>query len=218
MRQNAIIPGSLEGLSTAVEVEIWEGYLLRNNTGVGKALCTYSLDNGPLNESEAGNLTFRFMLFDWQNNIQDLLARNNIHFAILRKEEADMLHRLLKKNIFVAEDDPNILLCLQTILENAGYHVRVSACGAPVVEGNFSSIDLFILDNQMPDINGVEVCRFLRSQSRTRDTPVILISAIPNCGNEALNAGADDYIVKPFHMHYLLNVVAKFMRRTGREG
>lgn len=214
MDRIVVIPGSQEGLPTAVEVEIWEGYLLRNKTGVGKALCTYSLDNGPLHESEAGNLRFRFALFDWQKNIHDLLVRNNIHFDILREEDADILLHLLKKNIFVAEDDPDILLCLRTILQDAGYHVRVSARGTPVVEGNFSSIDLFILDNKMPDINGVDVCRFLRSQPRTRETPVILISAVPNCAEQAFSAGADDYIVKPFHMHYLLNVVAKFMKRT----
>lgn len=213
MIPHAVTPGSSEWLPTAVEVEIWEGYLLRNKTGVGKALCTYSLDNGPLNESEGGKLTFRFTLFDWEKNIERLLVRNNIHFDIVKQEEADTLHHLLKKNIFVAEDDPDILLCLRTILEDAGYHVRVASRGTPVVEGNYSSIDLFILDKMMPDIDGVKICRFLRSQSQTRETPVILISAVPDSGNEALKAGANDYIQKPFHMHYLLNLVAKFMRR-----
>lgn len=215
MNPHAITPGSLEWLPTAVEVEIWEGYLLRNKTEVGKSLCTYSLDNGPLNESDVGNLTFRFTLFDWEKNIHDLLVRNNIHYDIVGQEEADVLHQLLKKNIYVADDDPDILLCLRTILEDAGYNVRGSARGTPIVEGNYSSIDLFILDKMMPDIDGVEVCRFLRSQSRTKETPVILISAVPDSGNEALKAGANDYIQKPFEMHYLLNVVSKLVKRKG---
>lgn len=210
-----IQPASGEIFQTAIEVQIWEGYLLRNKTHVGKSLCTYSLDNGPLNEGEDGILTFRFTVYDWEKNIQGLLAVNNIHYSITREVKTDPYRYLQRKKIFVAEDDPDILFVLSKVLDDSGYQVKSSSCGKPVVDGNYSRVDLFILDKQMPDIDGLEICRHLRAQAATKDTPVILISAHPKRGNEALNAGANDYITKPFEMHYLLNVISRFTRRDG---
>ena len=69
----------------------------------------------------------------------------------------------------------------------------------------------------MPDVDGLALCRHLRAQSATRNTPVIMISAAPQTGNEALLAGANDYIEKPFHVHYLLNVVSKYTRDVNRQ-
>jgi two-component system, OmpR family, phosphate regulon response regulator PhoB len=210
-------PGSLQTVETAVEIEVWEGYLIRNNTNLRKTLCTYSLDNGPLDESTEGHLVFRFTSFDWKKNILDLLGKNNIHFRITGKTPLDTLSQLLKKKIYIAEDDPDISAALASMLERAGYQVRVSINGAPILAGNYSWVDLFILDKQMPDADGLDICRQLRAQAATRDTPVIVISAHPRSGTEALHAGANDYIEKPFEMHYLLNVVAKFLKRANRD-
>lgn len=210
-----IQPPSGDSSRTAVEVQIWEGYLLRNRTHVGKTLCTYSLDNGPLTECEGGILTFRFTAFDWKKNIQGLLSVNNIPCSVTREVAIDPFRYLQRKKIFVAEDDPDILFVLSKILEDSGYQVRASSCGKPVVDGNYSRVDLFILDKQMPDIDGLEICRHLRGQPATKNTPVIVISAHPKLGNEALDAGADDYITKPFEMHYLLNMISRYTRREG---
>lgn len=197
---------------TAVEVEIWKGYFLKDTSAIAKTLCTYSLDNGPLHENAVDRSVFRFTLFDWKKNIEKLLIGNNIHFLLLRTLGINSMQLLLKKRVFVAEDDPEIALCLSMILEDAGYQVRVSSSGKPVIDGSYSWVDLFILDRKMPDVDGLEVCKYLRSQSATKDTPVILISAVQQSGNEALLAGANDYIEKPFHLHYLLNVVSKHTR------
>jgi CheY-like chemotaxis protein len=124
----------------------------------------------------------------------------------------DALQQSLRKKIFVAEDDPEVRETLSIMLEDAGYQVRATACGTPILEGSFSRVDLFILDKLMPDIDGLEICRHLRAQSATKDIPVIMISAKAKSGNEALHAGANDYIEKPFEMHYLLNVVSKYTR------
>jgi CheY-like chemotaxis protein len=69
------------------------------------------------------------------------------------------------------------LFALSFILEDASYHVRAFSGAAQMLEGNLSRIDLFILDKQMPDVDGLDVCRYLRTQPATRDTPLILISA-----------------------------------------
>ena len=195
---------------TAVEIEIWEGYLLRSKTNIQKILCTYSLDNGPWQETDDGKLLFRFTNFDWLKNIKQLLEQGNIHYTVLASFDINPLQQLLKKKIFLAEDDPDIAFSMTTILQDAGYHVKVAGCGKPIIEGNFSWVDLFILDKRMPDIDGFEICRHLRRQAGTKDTPVIVISAEAKNGNEALNAGASDYIEKPFHMHYLLNLVRRY--------
>ncbi len=198
---------------TAVEVEIWEGYLLKNRSNVARTLCTYSLDNGPLLEKSGGRLMFRFTAFDWEKKIEQLLTSNNIHFSIITKVGINPFEQLLKKKIYVADDDQDAAFALSAILEDAGYHVKVAACGKAILEGSFSWVDLFILDNKMPGLDGIQICRHLRSQSATKETPVILVSAYPKNGDEALLAGANDYIEKPFNMHYLLNVVMKYTRR-----
>ena len=213
MHLNDTTPGSLTPLPLAVEVGIWEGYLTGNHSNIARTLCTYSLDNGPLAETAEGTLMFRFAAFDWKN-IQELLTRHNIHFAEVRNVHMDISEQLLRKKIYIAEDDPDILHALSTILQNAGYQVRVASSGTPIFNGNYSWVDLFILDKRMPDIDGLEICRHLRNQHATKDTPVIMISAHPKAGDEALRAGANDYIEKPFEMHYLLNVVSKFINRS----
>lgn len=205
-------PGCAVLYQTAVEVEIWEGYLHKSNSGVAKTLYTYSLDNGPLHETADDKIVLRFTLYDWQKNIEQLLSKNNIHFLMLRNVGIDPLRLLLRKKIFLADDDPDLTLCLSSILEAAGYQVNVASRGKAILEESYAWIDLFILNKKMPDVDGLQLCRYLRSQSATKETPVIMISAAPQCDNEALLAGANDYIEKPFHAHYLLNVVSKYTR------
>ena len=200
-------------LLSAVEVHIAEGSLIRDKTNISQTLCTYSLDNGPLNESFDGNLLFRFTAFDWQKSVRRLLVDRNIQYAVLSEVSVNAFQQLLKKKIFVAEDDPDILFSLSTMLEDAGYLVNPSSGGKQILEKKFYGIDLFILDKRMPDVDGLDVCRHLRNQSATKDTPVIMISAHPKTGDEALRAGANDYIEKPFEMHYLLNVVSKYTKQ-----
>ena len=202
---------------TAVEIEIWEGYFPKDRSGFTKTLYTYSLHNGPLMETSDGKIILRFTAYDWQKNIEALLTKNNVHYLVLRTVGIDPLHQLLRKKILVADDDPEIAFCLLEILEGAGYQVKVSSCGKSILEGSYSWVDLFILDKKMPDVDGLALCRHLRAQSATRNTPVIMISAAPQTGNEALLAGANDYIEKPFHVHYLLNVVSKYTRDVNRQ-
>src|SRR5688500_13301501 len=130
-------------LFPAIEIDIWEGFLLRNKTHVCHTLCTYSLDNGPFNESADGKLLFRFTAFDWHKNVQRLLLRHNIHYSVTRKVKLNPAEQLLKKKIYIAEDDPDILYSLSAMLADAGYHVKVSSKGKPVLDGSFSRIDLF---------------------------------------------------------------------------
>lgn len=197
---------------TAVEVTFWEGFLVRDRSNLLKTLCTYSLDNGPLPPVEAHTLTFRFTSFDWKKNIRVLLERCNIQVSRLREMPLHAGDQLLKKKVYIAEEDPDVLGILSTMLENDGYQVKGSSSCERIMEGAYSSVDLFILDRQMPDMDGMQLCRYLRGQAATKDTPIIMISDSPRKGDEALDAGATDCIEKPFHMAYLLNLVSRYTR------
>ena len=214
MNLQVLVPDPTDRLPMAVAVEVWEGHLLRSNSPVAKTLCTYSLDNGPLVESADGLLTFRFTAFDWENHILSLLTARSIHFTVLKREPIPDYRQLLGKKIFLAEDDEDMRFVTRTVLEAAGYQVKTAACGQPVVSGNYCRVDLFILDRRMPDIDGLGVCRYLRAQKNTRETPVLMVSALPNFRNEALGAGANDYIQKPFHMHFV-NRGSRWAHRQG---
>lgn len=197
---------------TAVEVEIWEGYFQKNKSALAKLLYTYSLDNGSLQETAEEKLVLRFTLYDWQKNIEQLLLRNNIHFQILRNIGIDPSRQLLRKKIILADDDPDVTFCLSSLLDDAGYQVNVASRGKAIMDGSYDQVDLFILDRKMQDVDGLQLCRYLRTQSATKETPVIMTSAAPQYHDEALLAGANDYIEKPFHAHYMLNVVSRFTR------
>lgn len=204
---------SEEGILTAVKVEIWQGYFVRNRTNIANTLSAYSLDNGPVYVGDGQNLLFRFTTWDWKKKVRDILIAANIHFTVVGHSRIDPLAQLLRKKVYVVDDDLDMLYILSTTLESAGFHVTASSSGKQVMEGNVSGMDLFILDVKIPDYDGLDICRHLRAQRLTRDTPVIFISATPQCRRQALLAGANDYLEKPFQIHYLLNIVTKYTRK-----
>jgi DNA-binding response OmpR family regulator len=106
-----------------------------------------------------------------------------------------------RPRILVADDDPDIRALVAYRLERAGYEVVAAADGAEALRLAFESEpDLAVLDVMMPRIDGYGVTRGLREHARTRDTPVILLTARVQEGDVArgFDAGADDYIKKPF--------------------
>jgi CheY-like chemotaxis protein len=195
----------------AIEIKLWEIYLLRNRNNLNRQLSTYSIDNGPYHNSPTNpeQVIFRFMQYDWDKTVRSLLGDLKVPFELGCKFEIDVSSVPRKKTVYVAEDDLSILFALDTMLENAGYDVILSHCGSPMMENTLPTTDLFILDNLMPDINGIELCKHLKMQAETRHIPVIMISALRNFDGQARKAGADEFLEKPFQMHDLLKLVAK---------
>src|SRR4051812_4674345 len=111
------------------------------------------------------------------------------------------------KRILIVEDDPDILYTMNFILKDAGYSVEAMSSGQPIIEENYETPDIYILDKRMPDMDGLDVCRHIRSQARSKHIPVIVISASPKFGPQALNAGANDFIEKPFRMATLIAMI-----------
>ncbi len=116
----------------------------------------------------------------------------------------------MAKRILVVDDDENILSLERTILEQKGFEVTTAGGGAEALEliGE-SHFDLVLLDVMMPEIDGFTVCRRIKEEPRTKETPVIFLTA--KGGGEALaegfESGAIMYINKPFTANKLLTIV-----------
>jgi DNA-binding response OmpR family regulator len=119
--------------------------------------------------------------------------------------------------VLIVEDDADINATLQEALRLAGYDV----VGALRGESAFAEVqrrcpDLVLLDQMLPDLEGLEICRRLRGAPRTKHVPIIFLTA--RAGEQSrvqgLAAGADDYVVKPFSMQELLLRVRGLLRRS----
>jgi two-component system KDP operon response regulator KdpE len=116
--------------------------------------------------------------------------------------------------ILVVDDEPQIARVLRTGLKSHGYDVRVAADGVSALETfNDWRPDLVVTDLAMPNLDGLELCRRLRAISAL---PIIVLSVRgeEKTKVEALDAGADDYVTKPFGMDELLARVRAQLRRA----
>ena len=109
--------------------------------------------------------------------------------------------------ILIVEDDPDILNALNVALGSMGFDVDVLLTGQGILSNRFIVPDLFILDNRLPDVNGLEICRFLKSKTNYKDIPVIIISAGSKVQKAVFEAGAAGFLEKPFEMQALALVV-----------
>ena len=117
-------------------------------------------------------------------------------------------------NIALVDDDKNILASVSMLLEQEGYHVRTFSDGAAALTAlTTTPPDLAILDIKMPRMDGLELLRRLR---QAQDLPVIFLTSKDEEIDElmGLNAGADDYIRKPFSQRLLLERVRAVLRRA----
>lgn len=118
----------------------------------------------------------------------------------------------MRKSIVIAEDDPGITDVLQMILEDAGYAVQIMLSGTEVYQICPPLPGLLLLDIRLGDTDGREICRFFKSQATTYHMPVILLSAQRGIQAIAKEAGADNFLAKPFEMNELLALVEQYMR------
>ena len=116
--------------------------------------------------------------------------------------------------VLVVDDDPTVREVLQHYLERDGFAVVVAADGTAALEVMAASVpDLVLLDLQLPGLDGLEVCRRIRS---TGTTPLIMLTARAQESDRirGLEIGADDYVVKPFSPRELLARVRSVLRRS----
>src|SRR6185312_11027185 len=122
--------------------------------------------------------------------------------------------------VLVIEDEVDLATTLEYNLRSEGFQVRLAHSGRQGLAAATSdpTPDVIVLDLMLPDLAGTEICRRLREQDRTRETPVIMCTAK---GEEidrvvGFEVGADDYLVKPFSVRELiLRITARLKARGG---
>jgi two-component system response regulator RpaA len=121
--------------------------------------------------------------------------------------------------ILVIDDDPTIAEIVSINLEMAGYDVETAEDG---IQGQAMAMqllpDLIMLDLMLPKVDGFTVCQRLRRDERTADIPVLMLTALGQTQDkvDGFNAGADDYLTKPFEIEEMLARVRALLRRTDR--
>ena len=118
-------------------------------------------------------------------------------------------------NVLIVEDDESVARFLKQALSEAGYAVeRVSDGLTGLEQARSLAYDLILLDMMLPGMNGLEVCRRLRSANIP--TPILIITAKDTLQDrvDGLDSGADDYLVKPFQVAELLARARALLRRA----
>ncbi|MCL1698222.1 MULTISPECIES: response regulator transcription factor [unclassified Lysinibacillus] len=119
----------------------------------------------------------------------------------------------MPKRILLVEDEKHIARFVELELKHEGYEVFVAFDGREGLElASSDNFDVLLLDVMLPGINGIEICRRIRTQSKV---PIILLTARDAVMDRVagLDAGADDYIVKPFAIEELLARIRTILRR-----
>src|SRR6516225_6398920 len=122
-----------------------------------------------------------------------------------------------RMRILVIEDERDLTQVLTYNLQKEGYEATVAHDGQEGLRKAQTLLpDLIILDLMLPTLSGVEVCRELRSGERTRDIPIIILSAKAEETDQVVgfSLGCDDYVTKPFSIKVLLQRIKALQRRA----
>jgi two-component system, OmpR family, KDP operon response regulator KdpE len=120
-----------------------------------------------------------------------------------------------KTRVLVVEDDPDIRRALALNLSARGYHVSTAPDGGDALnQAAATTPDVIVLDLGLPDLDGMDIIRAIRAYSRI---PIVVLSGRTSSGDkvDALEAGADDYVTKPFNVNELVARLRAATRRAG---
>lgn len=124
----------------------------------------------------------------------------------------------MSASILIADDEPNIVLSLEFVLQEAGYRVRVARDGQEALDALAGEVpDLILLDVMLPRLSGFDVCQRIRANPAWRGMRVVMLSAKGREGEvqKGLALGADAYVTKPFAIKDLLAEVARQLKSGG---
>ncbi len=117
----------------------------------------------------------------------------------------------MNKKVFIFDDNIEILELCTEILEDLGLEVKTSPTTNSVEEQVSSYMpDLIFMDNWLPDMSGIEATKLLKANDRLKNIPVIYFSANSNISELANQAGADDFLAKPFDIDKFEETVKKY--------
>lgn len=113
------------------------------------------------------------------------------------------------KKIILVEDDPSIREIFSLVFEAPEYSLISYESGDILLKNDYEVPDLFILDRQLPGLDGLDICRHLKSSQRSKNIPVVIMSASPNIVALSKLAEADDVLIKPYPLAELRAIVRK---------
>jgi DNA-binding response OmpR family regulator len=125
------------------------------------------------------------------------------------------------RQVVIIEDEPDVAVLLACRFAREGFRVATANDGRSGMDAvHRNRPDLVILDLLLPQMNGWDVCRSLKSNLATREIPVIIVSAIPSPEDRiaALEMGADDFLVKPCSIKEVIARARAVLRRADRAG
>ncbi|HET8847010.1 MAG TPA: response regulator transcription factor [Ktedonobacteraceae bacterium] len=117
----------------------------------------------------------------------------------------------MQKRILIVDDDAAIGEVLQLMFEDEGYAVEIQMDGHAAEQMVEPFPDLVFLDIRVSGTNGQAICQHLKGQGATRHIPIILLSAHRETQRIAEEAGANDFLTKPFQMEEVLSLAAKYL-------
>lgn len=123
----------------------------------------------------------------------------------------------MSQRILLVEDEIDIRELIKIQLEQLGHEIVAISDGLDAIDIiQDQDFDLFVIDRMLPGSSGIEICKFLRRFNRTKTAPILIVTALARSENvvEGLDAGADDYITKPFDMNILVARVKSLLRRS----
>jgi len=125
---------------------------------------------------------------------------------------------MVLSKILVADDESSIRELTKMILEDAGYKVVTAESGIEAVEkASVERPDLVLLDMIMPGMGGLETCKILKSDPKTREIPVTMFTVLDGDDDRRLaqESGCNGYFLKPFMPKDLLTMVEKYVKKNG---
>ena len=128
---------------------------------------------------------------------------------------------MVRERVAIVEDDLDLAASLRLALERDGFDVVHFATGRSAVEGLLAEPpSLVLLDLNLPDLDGLGVCREIRDTPAVADLPIIILTARVTEGDRVLglDLGADDYITKPFSLRELKSRIRALLRRRSLDG
>ena len=123
----------------------------------------------------------------------------------------------MKAKILIVEDEESIVTLVKYNLEKEGYKISHRANGEDAIQEAKDNLpDLILLDWMLPNLSGIEICKIIKSDKKTKHIPIIMLTAKGEEEDKikGLNSGADDYITKPFSHKELIARVNALLRRA----
>src|SRR3712207_5483724 len=127
------------------------------------------------------------------------------------KNERTEARKAAMPRVLVVDDDPDLVAICSLVLENEGYSIKTARNGVEAYDAlNRERADVVLLDAMMPVMDGITVAKMVKRDPKTKDVPIVLMSASQHLCDQARDSVADAVITKPFNIDYLVSTINHF--------